>query len=821
MIKGLVYGLRKFWSEVFSGDLLILFFSIVLAVTSISSVSFLGDRLKSSMQMQASSILGADLVLRSASKIDPHYLNAAATNGLNTAETSTFLSMIITENDNLLTSIKAVTESYPLRGELKVVNFEDIQIQHSGSPESGNIWVERKISESLELTYLDTVSIGNKSFIVNGIIEDYPDRNSSFVGFYPIAIVNIHDVVEMGVIQTGSRVVYRNLFSGTQSNLDKFEESLENIPASIRVQKALDVKDNMGEDIANSTTFFSLASLFTIIISIIAAMMAVRRYANRNLLQTSLMKVFGAPKSFILGYQIIQLTLIVITATSLGLILGFGLQHLLLVTLEGIINVDLPPPSFQPLILGFITAAFVVSATASPYIKILSETEPIRILRNDFEIRLSSNLMIYLVAFFTFFGFLGFLFQDIRLILYILSSLILVTSALYLIGKLLIFTLSRMKFSNGTGWNLGLKNIVQHSKDSIVQLIIFGLSMLFLVVLAETRTDLVDSWSESLDEETPNYFLFNIQEYNLQPISAYFQDKENITPDFTPLIRGRLLSAIRPGSEDIQFNNLMEREANLTWRYELPLSNTLTEGQWWSDGDEVAEVSIDQEIAASMGIEIGDELTFSAGGQSFSVSVSSFREIMWQSFSPNFFFILSPAAGKELPSSYITSIKLTNPQGFMQNFSSRFPTITSVDLEGIINQAKTSLSSASLAVQYIFLLTFIAGILALIASIYTNRDQRIKETAIMHAIGASRALIFQSAASEFLILGLLSSTAAIIFSMALSSLIFYQFLDLIYTPNFLILGIGYILGVGLIFTAGFLSIRTSIYASPMITLRDS
>jgi len=212
MIKGLVYGLRKFWSEVFSGDLLILFFSIVLAVTSISSVSFLGDRLKSSMQMQASSILGADLVLRSASEIDPNYLNAAAANGLNTAETSTFLSMIITENDNLLTSIKAVTESYPLRGELKVVNFEDIQIQHSGSPESGNIWVERKISESLELTYLDTVSIGNKSFIVNGIIEDYPDRNSSFVGFYPIAIVNIHDVVEMGVIQTGSRVVYRNLF---------------------------------------------------------------------------------------------------------------------------------------------------------------------------------------------------------------------------------------------------------------------------------------------------------------------------------------------------------------------------------------------------------------------------------------------------------------------------------------------------------------------------------------------------------------------------------------------------------------------------------
>ena len=821
MIRGLLYGLKKFWSEVFSGDLLILFLSIVLAVTSISSVGFLGDRLKSSMQMQASSILGADLVLRSASKIDSKYLDLAAANDLDSAEMSTFLSMIITEDDNLLTSIKAVTASYPLRGELKIVNSQGAKIKHFGSPEPGNIWIERKVLETLELMELDKVSIGNKNFIVEGIIEDYPDRNSSFVGFYPVAIVNINDVDAMGVIQTGSRVVYRNLFSGTQDNLERFEKLLEEIPANIRVQNALDVRDNLGEDIANSTTFFNLASLFTIIISVIASMMAVRRYASRNLLHTSLMKVFGASKLFILGHQIMQLTLVAIFASSLGLIFGYGLQHLLLSTLQGIINADLPPPSSRPVILGFITAAFVIFATASPYIKILSETEPIRILRNDFNIKLSSNLMIYLVAFFTMFGFLGALFQDIKLIIYIVISLILVTASLYLIGRLLIYGLSRMKFSYGTGWKLGLKNIVQRGNDSILQVIIFGLSLLFLVVLAETRTDLVDSWTETLDEDTPNYFLFNIQQYNLDPISNYFKDQGNIVPDFTPLIRGRLLSAARPGSEDVNFDNLMEREANLTWRNQLPLSNSLVEGEWWTNGNEVAEVSIDREIAESMNLKIGDELTFSAGGKTFSVTVSSFREIEWQSFSPNFFFILSPAAGRELPNSYITSINLENSQKFMNNFTNRFPTITSVNLEAIIEQGKSSLASASLAVQYIFFLTFIAGILALIASVYSNRDQRTKETAIMHAIGASRALIFKSAASEFLILGLLSATTAIIFSIALSSVIFIQFLDLIYSPNLLILGLSYLFGIGFIFIAGVISIRKSIYASPMITLRDS
>ena len=820
MSRGLVYGLKKFWSEIFSGDLLILFFSIVLAVTSISSVGFLGDRLKSSMQMQASSILGADLVLRSATEIDSKYLNLASSLDLKSAETATFLSMIVTDEDNLLTSIKAVTPSYPLRGKLTVVNFDNSPIQHSGSPPQGSIWIEKKVSESLELNQSDNIIIGNKNFIVEAIIQDYPDRNSSFVGFYPVAIVNINDVDAMGVIQTGSRVVYRQLFSGTQKNLDRFVESLDTLPPNIRLQNAIDVGDNLGEDIANSTTFFNLASLFTIIISVIAAMMAVRRYASRNLLHTSLMKVFGASKTFILGHQITQLFLLIITASSFGLIFGYALQHLLISTLQGIINADLPPPSFRPVILGLITATFVVFATAAPYIKILSDTEPIRILRNDFTIKLSSNFIIYLVAFFSMFGFLGILFQDLKLILYIVITLVVVTFALYSIGRLLLYALSFMQFSNGTGWKLGLKNLVQRGNESILQVIIFGLSLLFLVVLAETRTDLVDSWSETLDEDTPNYFLFNIQEYNLKPISNYFEDQSQITPDFTPLIRGRLLSAKRPGS-DVNFDNLMDREANLTWQNLLPVSNKLVAGKWWTEGDEVKEVSVDQEIAASMDLEIGDELTFSAGGKTFSVSVTSFREIEWQSFSPNFFFILSPAAGKELPNSYITSIKVKDSNKLMNNFVATFPTITSVNLEAIINQAKNSISSASLAVQYIFLLTLIAGVLALIASIYANKDQRTKEAAIMHAIGASRAMIFKSAASEFFILGILSATTAVIFSTLLSSVIFYQFLDLIYSPNILILGLSFLLAITFIFVAGVLSIRKSIYASPMITLRDS
>lgn len=820
MMRGLLYGIKKFWSEITSGDLLILSLAIVLSVTAISSVGFLGDRLQSSMKEQASSILGADLTLRSASELGSDYLELAKNNELKTAETVSFLSMAIANEDNLLSSIKATSESYPLKGSLDISMIDGGTLTHQGAPKSGSLWVESKILEALELKQNGEVIIGNKTFIVEGVIQEYPDRNSGFFGFYPTIIVNIEDLAEMGIIQTGSRVVYRNLFAGTQKNIQNFLDSLQDMPADIRVQKAEEAAENLGEALESSTIFFNLASLFTIIISVITSMMAVRRYAARNLLQTSLMKVFGASKRFILGSQIMQLALMALLATLVGLLGGYLLQSLLISALQDIINTELPPPSFKPVILGFVASFCVVFGVASPYLKILSESEPIRILRNDFSIGMTRNLMIYLVASATMLIFLIILFKNIELILYIVGALIAVTILLFLIGKGMIYALSLIKLSSGIGWKLGLKNIVQRGNESILQIIIFGLSLVFLLVLAETRTDLVDSWTDTLQEDTPNNFLFNIQEYDLKNISEYFADTADLSPVFTPLIRGRLLSVKRNNTELLDSDNVMEREANLTWQETLPESNTIVQGSWWQENRSMAEVSVDDSVAKSMGLALGDELYFSAGGNNFYATVTSFREVSWESFSPNFFFLLSPSIGKTLPNSYITSIRVPEESNIMAGFVERFPTITKVDIEAVIKQVQNTLSSASLAVQYIFILALAAGILALIASIFSNTDQRKKEAAILHAIGAKRSLIFQAAASEFLVLGILSAMTAVIAAVVLSGVIFTQVLELSYSPNPAILGTGFMAAIIFIFIAGIMSIKKTIYTSPMLTLKD-
>ena len=175
MLKGIAHGLRKFWSDLTSGDLLILALSIVLAVTAISGVSFLGDRLKSSIKQQASVVLGADLSLRSASALGTQYLESAKGSSLNTAETVSFLSMAIANEDNLLSSIKATSPAYPLRGKLRITDFNDVAIDHSGSPKRGYLWVEPKLVEQLNLEQNNEMVVGKKTFIVSGILKDFPD----------------------------------------------------------------------------------------------------------------------------------------------------------------------------------------------------------------------------------------------------------------------------------------------------------------------------------------------------------------------------------------------------------------------------------------------------------------------------------------------------------------------------------------------------------------------------------------------------------------------------------------------------------------------
>ena len=821
MLNGFYYGLKKFWFDLSSGDLIILFSSIVLAVTAISGVSFLGDRLQSSIKQQASVVLAADMAFRSTSPLPEGYLTSATNQGLAVAKTVSFLSMALANNDNLLASIKATTNTYPLRGKVVLKSFKgEILSNEKGTPNSGYVWVEPKLVEALNLKQNDQLVIGNTSFVVEAILDDYPDRNVGFLAFSPTIITNIADLKSMGVIQTGSRVVYRQLFSGSESQINLFFDSVADLSEEVRVQKVDEIGDQLGRALDRSTRFFNLAGLFTIVIAAISSMIAARRYATRHLLNTTLMKVFGASKKFILSSQISQLLLMIFLATSVGLCCGYLVQSLLINLLDELISSDLPPASLKPVSIGFLTSFSLVFAATTPYLKLLGEVEPIRILRNDFTFRLKNNIGIYTLAILTLTVFLLVLLEDVNLVLSILGAMCVLVVILSVLGYFIIWLLSLYSNVSGSGWRMGLRNISRRRNASILQIVVFGLSLTFLMALTEIRTDLIESWKETLKDDTPNYFFFNIQDYETVDISSFFKDRLEQPIVFTPLISGRLLGATASSGESINTHNMIDREANLTWFDSLPENNLVVEGEWWSNNSNTHSVSVDKGIATSMNLSIGDRLNFTAGGMSFEARVSSFREVQWESFAPNFFFILSPALGRDLPQSFITSLNIPPDSGVADEFIERFPTVTSVDLEAAFGQIRAIVNSASLAVQAIFILSLFAGVLTLVAAIFSSVDQRKKETAVIHTMGATRRKIFATVAAEFLGLGVLSGLTAVSAAMIFSGFLSTQIFELNYTPNPIIFISGFLVGVTSIAVAGMLAVRQAIYSPAILTLRN-
>ena len=821
MLNGFYYGLKKFWFDLRNGDLIILFSSIVLAVTAISGVSFLGDRLQSSIKQQASVVLAADMAFRSASPLPDDYLTSATNQGLGVAKTVSFLSMALANNDNLLASIKATTSTYPLRGSVVLKDFKgEVLSNEKGTPNSGYIWVEPKLVDALNLKQNNQLVIGNRSFVVEAILDDYPDRNVGFLAFSPTIIANITDLKSMGVIQTGSRVVYRQLFSGTEKQINLFFDSVSSLPEEVRVQRLDEVGDQLGRTLDRSTRFFNLAGLFTIVIAAISSMIAARRYATRHLLNTTLMKVFGASKKFILSSQICQLKIMIFLATSVGLCCGYLIQSLLISLLDELIGNELPPPSLKPVFIGFLTSFSLVFAATAPYLKLLGEVEPIRILRDDFAFHLKNNIGIYTLAIVTLTVFLLVLLEDVSLVLSILGAMCVLVIVLSVLGYFVIWLLSLYSNVSGSGWRMGLRNISRRRNTSVLQIVVFGLSLTFLMALTETRTDLIESWKETLNEDTPNYFFFNIQDYETDEINSFFKSKLEQPITFTPLIRGRLLGVTSSSGEPIKAENMIDREANLTWFDALPENNLVVEGEWWLSDAGAPSVSIDKDIAASMNLSIGDRLSFTAGGMNFEATVSSFREVQWESFAPNFFFILSPGLGKDLPQSFITSLNVPPDSKVADEFIKRFPTVTSVDLEAALSQIRSIVNSASLAVQAIFVLSLFAGILTLVAAIFSSVDQRKKETAVIHTMGATRRTIFAAVAAEFLGLGILSGLTAVLAAMLFSGFLSTQIFELNYTPNPTIFISGFLVGVTSIAVAGMLAVRQAIYSPAILTLRN-
>ncbi|GAB5414503.1 MAG: ABC transporter permease [Congregibacter sp.] len=806
------------------GELGVLFASLVLAVTMVSGISGFASALQGALRQESHSFLAADLAVRDSRPLPVDWLYRASEEQLETGEIVGFTSMLFAGEEGMaLTSVKAVSEKYPLRGELRLSDspFGELR-KHRGAPAIGTVWIEPRLFSLLELNVGDTVGIGASEFRVAGAIRGEPDRAGGFLGVGPRVMMNLADLAATAVVQPGSRVSYRQLYAGSTDQVEAFEDWLEaQLQPGQRLQSVETSQPSVSQALDRAEGFLLLAGSLAVILASVAVGLAARRYAERHQKYVAVMKSLGAGSSRVRRLYASTLALCWLLALVSGWILAGLLQAVALSAFGDQLSVA---PSFwqpRPYLVGAITALVCVLVFAWPALSRLTAISPLLVLRSDMPLRNPRELLDYLFAGTALLLLMWWYSADLKLTLVVVAGLVALAGAGSAVALLLLRGGRLVGMQAGSVWRLALASLQRHGLGNALQMVVFAVAIMLLLLLVLLRTSLLEGWQQQLPEGAPNHFVLNIAPDELGEVTTLLEDANVPSEKLYPMLRGRILGVDGvPLPIEAEGDAPQQREANFTWSAAIPEGNTLTAGEWWSD-DGQALVSVEAEFAERYGMQLGHELQLRIGAADLDVRVASLRELDWESFKPNFFMVFPPGLLDDYPATYMTSFHLAKEQkSFLNTLLKRHPTITVIEVDAIMEQLRSTLGQVSTAIELVLLLVLLAGVLVLIAGVQSTADQRLRESALLRALGAGRSHILGGVAIEFIALGAMAGLLAVIAGegafWALQTFVF----ELAYTASPRFWALTVIGAAALIGGLGLWNCRRVVTVSPVTVLRE-
>ena len=829
-MKAVRFALRSFGRELRSGEVLVLLVAVGLAVAALTAVGFLTDRIGKAVARQANEVLAADLRLRSQAPVPDEWRELAAEYNLQTADTLSFPSVVFRGDDNALSTIKVVSELYPLRGAVRVADelFGE-QREVDGIPAPGEVWADGALLARVGADVGDVLEIGELRLKVSAVLTYRPDQSIGFASLAPTVILNIADIDASGLIGEGSRVRYALLVAGDESDVAAFNEEIQGIlPDEIRARSQEESSERAYSAADRAQRFLSLTAVISLLLSAVAVAMSARRFAQRRMDTVALMKSLGATQGFVITVSLVQLMLLGVLGVVGGSITGYLAEELLASVLSDLLAGSLPVTGLRPVILASGSALVLMLGFALPSMIQLRNTPPLRVLRHDAMPPAPSRLLVAGLSLAAVAALLYRSVGDARMLLILVGGIIVIAGALYLVGRGLVAVIGRARSGVGVAWRYGLANVARRGRDSAVQVVAFGLGITVLLLLTIVRTDLLEGWRASLDENAPNHFLINIQPHEVDAVGNLFAENGIEVPAFTPLVRARMTTINDESVKDREYPNrdgewLANREANLSWSAALSSSNDIVDGEWWpADYAGPPLASIEEEAAMNAGLTLGDRLRFTVAGRDVEAEIASIRKVNWDSFQPNFFIVLSPGALDGMPTTFISSMRIPDEkQPMLIGLMRAHPSISVIDLGAILEQVRGIIEKASLAVQAVFLFTLAAGVAVLFAAVQSTIDERRFESAMLRALGARRRTVFAGVMAEFAALGAAAGVLASAGASVLAALVAVQLFDLPYefNPVIWIAGVG--AGILVVCISGFFAARGAVNAAPVDVLRGA
>lgn len=811
------------------GELTLIFTATLLAAAVAALTGRFTSHINNNLLAQGVELLGADLIIDSPRPLPEAWIDAARHRALRISPSVEFASVVGHGDRVQLSSIKAAADNYPLRGQIEIADrVRGEPYPADGIPGEGEVWIEPRLFDRLDLAIGDRIQLGRKDFTITAALAFEPSRGGDFFNLSPHILMPLDDLPATDLVQPGSRVHYRTGFSGDTQAIRAYTEWLQ--PRLQDNQKLIDIHSGrpaMSRALGRIEQYLYLGSASALLLAGIAIAVTARRYADRHLTSSALLRTYGVSSRRIVALFLLQLILIGLLASPLGALIGWlGGQGLL-----QLINPAGAPPLFNlldhNLFIALLTGLFTLLGFGVAPILAIRSVPAMLVLRR-LETPLSGSRWLgYLAAGAALFGLMWYQTGSLLLVTrFSLGALLLVLVAGLLFYGLM--TLLRGIRSRRLWWRFGVANLWRQRHFATGQGIAFGLIFMCFALLIAVRQELFIQWNNQLPPETPNHFAINIQPQQAEPFAAALQRLGVDYDAIYPLVRGRLIELngepIRQAvSKEAEDHNALRRELNLTWSEAVPYGNEVLSGHWWEGTPERRDIiSVETRLAEQMGIELGDTLSFLIGGETFTAEVVNLRSVEWESFRPNFYIIFPPGILEDYPATYMTSFYLADSQrGVLPRLLEQFPSVTLLDVEYVLAEVRRLFDQGSRAITAILLLILASGAVLMVATVIASADQRQQQYALLRALGASSRSLRRAQFAEFLALGFLAGLLAWFGTELARYGLFSRVFELPYRPSLSLLGgilAGTMLALGV---TGVWATRRILTRSPMLLLREN
>ncbi len=828
---------RQTLRDLRAGELRLLAVAVMLAVAALTAVGFFADRLNTGLARDARQLLGGDAIVGSDKPAPPEMAAKARAMGLRVATTASFPSMARAPDGRggatRLVAVKSVSADYPLRGRLQLRQTVDGAVETVASaPAPGTAWVDAPLLDALQLQPGDTLLLGDASLRIDRLIVIEPDRGAGFMSFAPRVMISEADLGATGLIQPASRVGWRLAVAApgaSDAPVKAFVQWAEEYIAQaglrgMRIESLEGGRPEMRQTLDRAEKFLNLVALLAALLAAVAVGIAARDFAERHLDDCAMLRVLGLSQRRIAGAYTLEFGFVGLLASGGGVLLGLLVHNVFVWLLAGLLEARLPPPGPWPAAFGLGVGLTLLLGFGLPPVLQLARVPPLRVMRRDVGNLKASSLLVLAAGAGGFVALLMAVSSDLKLGAIAVGGFAAAIGVFALLAWAAVRLLRRVVPEAGAPrWLLlATRQLAARPAFAVLQVSALSVGLLSLVLLVLLRTDLIGAWRQATPPDAPNRFVINLQPDQGEDFKRMLVDAGVSRYDWYPMIRGRLTAIngqpVAPSSfTDDRAQRMVEREFNLSHDARLPAHNQLVGGRWTPE--EADGLSIEEGLAQTLGLKLGDTLRFDVAGQTKESRITSVRRVDWGSMRVNFFVMFPVSALPELPSTSISAFRAPDKPGFDNALSRRFPNITNVDVSASVAQVQRVLDQVIRAVEFLFGFTLLAGLVVLFAAVSATREARAREFAVMRAMGAGGRLLAQVQRAELLgvgaLAGTLASVAAVVIGWALAR---YAF-EFSWNPSPWVPLAGAVAGALLALGAGWWSLREVLRRPVLETLR--